>query len=98
METAIQVFLTTSAVVLGILAPVIVVAFIVIVASVARGVGPAMALRAEEDKKKPPFDDVEANLSPTTNILTVRFRKNGNVIYEGSATRNNLGVSNEKTE
>lgn len=90
MEAAIQAFLTTSAITFGIFVPIIIVALLVIIAGVAKGVGPAMALKTEELKKQPPFDDVEANLSPMTNILTVRFKKDGKIIYEGSATRNEL--------
>jgi len=50
----------------------------------------AMIIKASEEVKKlPPFDDVEANLNPATNVLSVRFYKNGKILYQGSATRNN---------
>lgn len=87
MEGALNLFVNTMAVVFGILAPVIVVAIIVFLAGVAKGVGPAMLLKAEELKKSPPFDDVEVNMNPETKIVTARFVKNGSVVWQGDASR-----------
>jgi len=95
METAVQVFLTTGAIIFGILLPVIIVAFIVFLAGVAKGVGPAMLLKAEELKKAPPFDEVEVNVSPATNVMTARFIKNGSVVWQGSSSRHHMEANGE---
>lgn len=85
-------FYTAAGITFGILAPIIAVAFIVIIASaaasVAKTAGPAMQIKADQLKKQPPFDDVEVNVNPATRVMSIRFYKNDTVIWAGSATQN----------
>jgi len=90
MDGALQLFLNVVAVVVGILSPIIAVLFLALVVYPAKSVGPAMLLKAEELKKKPPFDEVEVNVSPDTNIMTARFIKDDVVIWQGSSSRNRM--------
>jgi hypothetical protein len=52
-------------------------------------------IAVEEVKKKPPFDEVEVNVSPATRVMSMRFYKNDTVIWAGSATQN---ANDEKLE
>lgn len=88
MDAAITAFLVTVAIVGGILSPVILIAIIGTVGNAMKALAAALEAKVEEIKKQPPFDDVEANLDPATKILSVRFIKDGNVLWQGSATRN----------
>ena len=84
------VFLYTVAIVAGILSPIIIIALIFAGIGFMNTVGLAMINKAEELKKAPPYDDVEVNLDPRTNVLTTRFIKNDVVIWQGSTTRREL--------
>lgn len=88
MDAALQAFLVTVAIVGGILSPILLIAFIGSFGNAMKALAAGLEAKVEEIKKLPPFDDVEANLNPATKILSVRFIKDGKVLWQGSATRN----------
>jgi hypothetical protein len=49
----------------------------------------------EEVKKRPPFDEVEVNVSPATNVMTARFLRNGDIIWQGSSSRREMEENNK---
>jgi hypothetical protein len=88
MDAALNAFLITIAIVGGILSPIILIAFFGAVGSTMKGLTRAMEAKTEEIKRMPPFDDVELNLNPSTNVLQGRIIKNDAVLWQGSVTRN----------
>lgn len=95
MDAAWQLFYNTLAIVFGILLPVIIVLILAGVVEAMKGVEPALKAKLEEIKKQPPFDEVEVNVSPSTNVMTTRFIKNGVIVWQGSSSRHET-VENNK--
>lgn len=85
-----QLFYNTIAIVFGILFPIIVVAIITGVAQAMKGLQPALEAKLDEQRKQPPFDEVEVNVNPATNVMTARFIKNDVVVWQGNASRNEI--------
>lgn len=83
-------FLNTLAVVFGILSPVIVVFFLLIIVQAFKTLPHAMEIKADELRKRPPFTDVEVNVNPATNVMTVRMIKDDEVIWEGASSRRQM--------
>lgn len=87
MEAAATAFLVTSAILGGLLSPIIILMILAIVASAMKSLCLALINKAEEIKKAPPFDDVQLNLNPSTNVLTGRIIKDDAVLWQGSVRR-----------
>lgn len=87
MEAAVQAFMITIAIVGGILSPLVLFALIGTVNNILKAVAVKLDAKVEEIKKLPPFDDVELNLNPATQILTGRIIKDGKVLRKGSIRR-----------
>lgn len=85
-----QAFWITVQIVLGILSPILLIIFLIFCAYIAKGTGPALQIKLEEIKKQPPFDEVEVNVSPATNVMTARFIKKGVIIWQGASSRNRM--------
>lgn len=90
MEAAIQAFLVTVAIVGGILAPFILITIIGAFGNSMKVLAAALEGKVEEIKKRPPFDEVEVNVSPATNVMTARFIKDGSVIWQGASSRRQM--------
>lgn len=90
MDQAITAFLITVAIVGGILSPFLVFTILGLIGKLLSALGHSLVIKAEEIKKAPPYDDVELNLNPATNVLTARLIKNDEIIYQGSVTRKEL--------
>lgn len=90
MEQAINAFLITVAIVGGILSPFLVFTILGIIGQILSALGQALVNKAEEIKKAPPYDDVELNLNPATNVLSARLIKNEQIVWQGSVTRKEL--------
>ena len=90
MDAALQAFLITIAIVGGILSPFLVFTILGLIGQTLSAIGQALVNKAEEIKKAPPYDDVELNLNPATNVLTARLMKKGEIVYQGSVTRNEI--------
>lgn len=88
MDIALQAFLITLAIVGGILSPFILIMLLNNINNFLIALAAKLNIAVEEVKKKPPFDDVEVNVSPVTRVMTMRFVKNDVVIWSGSATQN----------
>lgn len=97
MYTAINAFLITVAIVGGILSPLLVIMFLSTLGKAMEVLAGAMNAKAEEIKKRPPFDEVEVNVSPATNVMTARFLKNGVIIWQGSSSRRELVEKDQVT-
>lgn len=95
MDQALTAFLVTMAIVAGILSPIIVIFILHIMSNGMLALAHRLNMLTEELKKKPPFDDVEVNVSPSTRVMTMRFIKGGTVVWAGSATQN---ANDEKLE
>jgi len=87
MDAALQAFLITLAIVGGILSPVLLIAFIGSFGNAMKALAAGLEAKVEEIKKLPPFDDVELNLNPATNILSGRIVKDNKVLWQGSVRR-----------
>jgi len=90
MDAAIQAFLVTVAIVGGILSPIIIIAAIGAFGNAMQALAHALEGKVEEIKKRPPFDEVEVNVSPATNVMTARFIKDNVTIWQGSSSRRQL--------
>ena len=80
-------FYLTVAIVAGILSPIFLVLLLAGIVKSLGVIAPALEIKAEEIKKRPPFDDAEINVNPATNVMTVRLKKGDEVIYEGASSR-----------
>ena len=87
MDQALQAFLVTMAIVAGILSPIILIMLLSVINSFLVALAARLNIAVEEVKKQPPFDEVEVNVSPATNVMTARFIKNGDIIWQGSSSR-----------
>jgi hypothetical protein len=94
MDAAIQAFLVTIAIVGGILSPLILIAFISTLGKTMEAVAAQLNKFTAELKRKPPFEDVEVNVNPATNVMTVRMLKNGEIIWQGASSRRDMEVDN----
>lgn len=90
MDAALQAFLITIAIVGGILSPFLVFTILGIIGQILSALGQALVNKAEEIKKAPPYDDVELNLNPATNVLQARLIKRGEIVWQGSVSRNEI--------
>lgn len=90
MDAALNAFLITIAIVGGILSPFLVFTILGLIGKTLSAVGQALINKAEEIKKAPPYDDVELNLNPATNVLTARLIKKDEIVWQGSVTRNEI--------
>lgn len=85
-----EAFYTAAAITFGILMPIIVVLVMTAVVITGRSIPHALEIKLEEIKRQPPFEEVDVNVSPSTNVMTVRFTKNGVVIWQGSSSRREM--------
>ena len=76
MDQALNAFLITIAIVGGILSPFIFIVFLNSFGMSMKALAAKLEAKVEENKKLPPFDDVELNLNPATRVLTGRIIKN----------------------
>lgn len=90
MEQATQVFLITLAIVAGILSPFIFILALNWINNFLIALAARLNIAVEEVKKRPPFDKVEVNVSPATNVMTARFIKDGVIIWQGSSSRREM--------
>lgn len=90
MDAAIQAFLVTVAIIGGILSPFILIMVITTFSNTMKALAAALEGKVEEIKKRPPFDEVEVNVSPATNVMTARFIKDGSVIWQGASSRRQM--------
>lgn len=95
MESALNAFLITIAIVGGILSPLILIMFLSAMGKAMEALAHGMEAKADEIKKRPPFDEVEVNVSPATNVMTARFLKNGVIIWQGASSRNEMEENNK---
>lgn len=81
-------FWTTFQIVVGIIAPFLLIAFLMWLLNYATIQAKAKRLtletRLEEAKKAPPYDDVEISQPPNLKMFTLRLIKNGEVVFEES--------------
>lgn len=87
MDAALQAFLITLAIVAGILSPFLFILLLNMINNFLIALAARLNIAVEEVKKQPPFDEVEVNVSPATNVMTARFIKNGDIIWQGSSSR-----------
>lgn len=85
-----EAFYTAAAITFGILMPIIVVLVLIMVVIIGKSIPHMLELKVEEIKKQPPFDEVEVNVSPATNVMTARFLKNDVIIWQGSSSRREM--------
>lgn len=83
-------FYTAAAITFGILMPIIVVLVLIMVVILSKSLPHILAAKVEELKKQPPFDEVEVNVDPGTNVMTARFLKGGDIIWQGSSSRREM--------
>lgn len=93
MESATNTFLTTIAIVAGILSPFILITLLDTIRKSMVALSIKLEAKTEELKKMPPFDDVELNLSKATKMLSGRIIKDGKVIWQGSISRNSKDIA-----
>lgn len=87
MDQALHAFLVTMAIVAGILSPFIFILLLNLINNFLMALAHRLNIAVEEVKKKPPFDEVEVSVSPATNVMTARFIKNGDIVWQGSSSR-----------
>lgn len=97
MEAALQAFLITIAIVGGILSPIILIALIGTMGKTAELLAAKLNQITAELKRKPPFSDVEVNVNPATNVMTVRMIKDGDIIWQGASSRREMEENNTLT-
>lgn len=90
-------FYTAAGITFGILLPVIVVLVMIMVVIIGKSIPHMLELKVDEIKKKPPFDEVEVNVSPATNVMTARFLKNGDIIWQGTSSRKDMEENGKLT-
>lgn len=90
-------FYTAAGITFGILLPVIVVLVMIMVVIIGKSIPHMLELKVDEIKKKPPFDEVEVNVSPATNVMTARFLKNGDIIWQGASSRKDMEENGKLT-
>lgn len=90
MESAIQAFLITVAIVGGILSPLILLNILSLWGKSMTALAHKLEAKTEEIKQKPPFDDVELNLNERTKVLSGRIIKDEQVLWQGSVTRKDI--------
>lgn len=83
-------FWNAVAITFGILSPVIAVFILFIFVQAFRALPAAMEIKADKLKKQPPFDDGEVNVDPSTNVMTVRLIKDGEIVWQGASSRREL--------
>lgn len=87
MDAALTAFLITLGIVMALASPLILIALIGTFGSAMKALAAGLEAKVEEIKKRPPFDEVEVNVSPATNVMTARFIKDGNIVWQGSSSR-----------
>jgi hypothetical protein len=95
MDQALQAFLITLAIVAGILSPFIFILLLNLINNFLMALAHRLNIIVEEVKKRPPFDEVEVNVSPATNVMTARFLRNGDIIWQGSSSRREMEENNK---
>lgn len=79
-------FWTTFQIVVGIITPFLLIAFLVWLLNYATIQAKAKRLvleaKLEEAKKAPPYDDVEISQPSNPKMFTIRLIKNGEVVFE----------------
>lgn len=88
-------FLITVAIVAGILSPFILIMLLDTIGKALLALLSAIEVKLEDVKKRPPFEEVEVNVNPGTHIMTARFIKHGNIVWQGSASQNRTDGSLE---
>lgn len=90
MEAALNAFLITIAIVGGILSPIIFIALVGMITNFLKVVSQQLEGWVEDVKKRPPFEDVEVNVNPATNVMTVRMIKDGKTVWQGASSRRQM--------
>jgi hypothetical protein len=90
MEVAQTAFLVILAIIGAILTPFIVIYVIGLIGKFLDIQVKLVEGWLENIKKRPPFDEVEVNVSPATNVMTARFLRNGVVIWQGASSRREM--------
>lgn len=90
MDQALTAFLVTVAIVGGILSPFILIYVLGLFGKTLEAITLGLQGWVEDVKKRPPFDDVEVNVNPATNTMTVRMLKYGKIVWQGASSRNRL--------
>jgi hypothetical protein len=94
MDAALTAFLITLGIIGGILSPVILVAVFGAISNSMKALTAKINQATENLKRQPPFSDVEVNVNPATNVMTVRFDKDGVPIWQGSSSRREMEENN----
>lgn len=94
MASKMELFYSTIQIVFGILFPIICVIVLIMVVIIGRSLPHILELKVEEIKKQPPFDEVEVNVNPATNVMTARFLKKDVIIWQGSSSRHEMEENN----
>lgn len=94
MEAALQAFLITVAIVGGILSPFILIMLINAWAVSMKALAHKLEGWAADMQKRPPFDEVEVNVNPATNVMTARFLRKGSIIWQGASSRREMEENN----
>lgn len=90
-----EAFWTTVQIVAGILLPIIIVLVLIMVVIIGKSIPHMLELKVEALKRQPPFDEVEVNVNPATNVMTARFIKDGTVVWQGSSSRHEMEENNK---
>lgn len=94
MEAATNAFLITVAIVGGILSPFILILFIQMMTQAMKALAFKLEGWAADMQKRPPFDEVEVNVNPATNVMTARFLRKGAIIWQGASSRREMEENN----
>jgi hypothetical protein len=90
MEVALTAFLVTVAIVGGILSPFFLFYILTLIGKFLEAVTLQLQGWVEDVKKRPPFEDVQVNVNPATNVMTVRMIKDGKVVWQGASSRRQM--------
>lgn len=95
MEAAQTAFLVTIAIIGAVITPIVFLYLLGLIGKLLDAVLIAMQTKLDDVKKRPPFDEVEVNVSPATNVMTARFLKRGEIIWQGSSSRHEMVANNK---
>ena len=72
----------------GIIAPFLLLSFIIwllfTMNELAKAKATSLEIKLDRVKKAPPYDDIELSQPPNPNMLTLRFIKNGEIVFKHS--------------
>lgn len=90
MDTAITAFLITFGIVGGLLSPLVIFVVFGSLYNFLKAMVTSLEGWVEDVKKRPPFEDVQVNVNPATNVMTVRMIKDGKVVWQGASSRRQM--------